>query len=75
MEDIVVREIDKLRQFRNDHIEMGRFILSALSGDIYPFDLLAVATLNRSMCLLKGFCDLMVNENFIAAAPFCPNAT
>jgi hypothetical protein len=69
MDEQIVKKIEKLRQFRNDHIEMGKLVLSAHGGDLYNFDLLAVATLNRSMCLLKGFCDLMVSENFLAAAP------
>jgi hypothetical protein len=48
---------------------MGELVLSAHRGDLYGFDLLAVATLNPSMCLLRGFCDLIASENFIAAAP------
>ncbi len=69
MDAEIVNKVEKLRQFRNDHLEMGKLILSAHGGDLYRFDLLAVATLNRSMCLLKGFCDLIVSENFVAAAP------
>jgi hypothetical protein len=69
VDEEIVKRVEKLRQLRNDHIEMGKLILSAHGGDLYGFDLLAVATLNRSMCLLKGFCDLLVSENFVAAAP------
>jgi hypothetical protein len=69
MEEQILGKIEKLRQLKNDHIKMGELVLSAHRGDLYGFDLLAVATLNRSMCLLRGFCDLIASENFIAAAP------
>lgn len=69
MDEQILNQIEKLRQSKSDHIKMGERVLSAHGGDLYTFDLLAVATLNRSMCLLRGFCDLMASENFVAAAP------
>ncbi len=66
---IVFDEIDKLRRLRLVHIKMSEGIISAHDGGFYSIDLLVVATLNRSMCLLKGFCDLIVKKNFIAATP------
>jgi len=69
MDEQIANKVEKLRLFRQEHIEMGKLFLSAHGGDLYSFDLLAVATLNRSMCLLRGFCDLMLSENFVSAAP------
>lgn len=69
MDKEISNNIRNLLELRNNHFEMGKLILSAHGGDLYGFDLLAVATLNRSICLLKGFCDLLILENFVAAAP------
>jgi hypothetical protein len=68
LDEVISKRITNLLELRNDHMEMEKLILSAHGGDLYGFDLLAVATLNRSMCLLKGFCYFLISENFIAAA-------
>ena len=34
----------------------------------YLYDFLVIAVLNRSMCLIRGFCDLLRSENFAVAA-------
>ncbi len=43
--------------------------MKASEGVLYPFDLLAIAVLNRSMSLTSGFITLMRRDNFVAAAP------
>lgn len=61
-----IREIQKLQ---DDHLDVGKYLLTVADGTQYPFDLLAYAALNRSLALLNGFIDLMKSPNFIAAAP------
>jgi hypothetical protein len=36
---------------------------------LYPLDFLALAVLNRSLCLLSGFATLLDSKNLISAAP------
>jgi hypothetical protein len=38
-------------------------------GHKYTLDILALAVLDRSLSLLRGFCDLVATKNMIAAAP------
>jgi hypothetical protein len=38
-------------------------------GDLFTLDFLAVAILNRSLCLVAGFCTLIESKNIVAAAP------
>lgn len=61
--------IKNLRELEKEHTAMGMEIMKAAEGAIYPLDLLAISVLNRSVCLLVGFCDLMEKENFVAATP------
>lgn len=69
MNELIAKTVDALRGAKSEHIEIGKLLVSAHGGDLYGFDFLAVAALNRSMCLLRGFCDLIMSENFVAAAP------
>ena len=39
------------------------------TGYKYKLDILALAVLDRSLALLRGFCDLVEGRNMIAAAP------
>lgn len=61
--------IKNLRALTDEHQKMGAKIMCADSGKIFTLDLLAISVLNRSLCLLAGFCDLIEKKNFIAAAP------
>jgi len=61
--------LEQLGKYREKHFEMGNLVLSADGGNLYPLDILVVATLNRSLCLLKGFIELIQAHNFVAAAP------
>lgn len=58
-----------MRAITDEHQTMGAEIMRADSGKMFTLDLLAIAVLNRSACLLTGFCDLIERNNFIAAAP------
>ena len=62
-------KITALRAFIPEHAKLGAEVLRADSGNLFPFDFLAVAALNRSLCLTTAFCDLIEARNFVAAAP------
>lgn len=61
--------ISQLRQRREKHFDLAKFVLRADNGAIYPTDLLVMSTLNRSICLLSGFISLIESRNFVAASP------
>lgn len=61
--------LDQLSKYREKHFQLGDLVVAADNGAFYPLDILVIATLNRSLCLLKGFVELMRSSNFIAAAP------
>lgn len=54
---------------KSKHIDLGRKILQADSGNLFPLDILAIAALNRSLCLSKAFDALIGQLNLLAAAP------
>jgi hypothetical protein len=63
----VKEEIANLRAAVEDHKPLGESLLSGR----YQFkaDLLAIAILDRSLSMLRGFCDLVEVRNMVAAAP------
>jgi len=61
--------LEQLKDYRQMHFEFGERMMTADDGNVFPLDILAVTTLNRSLCLLKGFTELIHSQNFIAAAP------
>ena len=68
--DMTVPEaIENLQKAKDNHLEIGRAILQAYGGAFYGLDFLAVASLNRSLCLLRAFSQLIEDRNMIAAAP------
>jgi hypothetical protein len=63
----VAQAIQNLRNLREDHKLIGKYLLK---DTFFPPDILAVAVLNRSMCLVSGFASLVEAQNLVAAAPF-----
>ena len=64
--------MEKLKEFdkyEKEHLRLGEEIIKAYGGAMYPLDLLAIPTLNRSLCLMKGFIELIKQKNFLSAAP------
>ncbi|HNU01406.1 MAG TPA: hypothetical protein PKM55_12020 [Acidobacteriota bacterium] len=61
--------ITNLRSRIEEHGMIFQLISSADNRNIFPLDFLMIASLNRSCCLLRGFCDLIQSKNFICAAP------
>jgi hypothetical protein len=66
---MITDELDKLRKYREKHFELGARVMEAEDGAFYPLDIVMVAALNRSLCLLKGFIELIQSSNLVAAAP------
>jgi hypothetical protein len=66
MDSTLQNKLNRLTSLRDLHIPMARKIGD---GDIYPLDLLALATCKRSMGVLSGACLLVENVNFMCAAP------
>jgi hypothetical protein len=62
----VLEAIQGLRNMKKEHLEIGKYMLK---DALFPLDFLAVATLNRSLCLIRGFCSLLEAKNMVAAAP------
>jgi hypothetical protein len=62
------QEIQNLRQRQPKHLKIGERMMKADNGNIFAMDILAVAVLNRSIRLVRGFCD-QINTNFMCAAP------
>ena len=61
--------LEKLSSLVEAHFNVGAAVIQADDNSLYLLDLLAVATLNRSLNLLVGFRDLISARNFIAGAP------
>lgn len=64
----VLNELNALKELRQAHIDMGSSFIG-LNLPILMTDLFFAAAVNRSMSLLKGFCTLIEQQNFVAAAP------
>jgi len=62
-------ELSILKDYRGKHLQLGSEVMEADNGNIFLLDLLIISTLNRSMCLLKGFVELIETKNFISASP------
>lgn len=56
-------------ELKKRHLAIGKEIIKADSGTMFPVDILALAALNRSLCLSRAFDELIKHSNFIAAAP------
>ena len=69
MRNDINKLISKLRSYREKHFELGKRVIGADDGALNHLDLLIIASLNRSVCLIKGFTILIEQSNFISAAP------
>lgn len=59
--------LKKLELLNKSHIDEGAAVMKAFGGAMYPFDLLTLGVLNRSMSLTSGFITLMRQDNYLAA--------
>ncbi len=69
MSEDLGRLIEELRLYRDKHYEIWKSLFQTKGGNIFTLDFLFIAAMNRSLCLLRGFCDLLASENFVTAAP------
>jgi len=64
-----VREsLSRLEDYRGRHLELAVRLMNACGGALYMMDFLVAATLNRSISLLRAFCSLLEEKNFMTAA-------
>lgn len=63
----ITQSIQNLRNLKEDYKLIGKYLLK---DAFFPPDFLAVAVLNRSLCLLSGFAVLIEARNLVAAGPF-----
>lgn len=61
--------LESLRGCRDLHYKVAEYASGQSSNSLYTMDFLAVAVLNRSLALTRGFCDLIESQNFLAAVP------
>lgn len=69
MEERVRQAITQLRLLRDMYYESAKTILGVAPANFYHTDFFYIGVLNRSYCLLRGFCDLLDSENFVSAVP------
>jgi hypothetical protein len=60
--------LKELRNYKQKHVELFKAVFYA-DSNWFGMDLLVSATLNRSLCLIRGFCDLLEGKNFVAGVP------
>lgn len=59
----------ELRNYKQKHEALFKAVFYADENRFGMMDMLISATLNRSLCLIRGFCDLLGSMNFVAAVP------
>jgi hypothetical protein len=64
----VSEAVQRLRASKKNHLEVASEMMKAESN-FFTLDFLAIATLNRSLCLVAGFCTLIESKNMVVAAP------
>jgi hypothetical protein len=64
----VLEAVQRLRASKSKHLEVASEMMKS-GSNFFTLDFLAIATLNRSLCLVAGFCTLIESKNIVAAAP------
>jgi hypothetical protein len=64
---MIEKLLKNLEEVNKMHPYEGLAVMKAFKGAVYPFDLLAIAVLNRSMSLTSAFITLMRSNNFVAS--------
>ncbi len=69
MDDQIRGAIGRLRSLRDMYDGTAKEVFGHAPGNLYNMDFFYLGALNRSYCLLRGFCDLLESENFMSAVP------
>lgn len=69
--ETVESKCDELRQMWNQHLEVGTLFLGPKGRGLHFVDFLAIAVLDRSLSLIRGFLRLVEDENMITASIMC----
>lgn len=68
MNESLRNALEKLKSYEEVHLEKGKKLSEAYGGTSYPLDMCAVAVLNRSLNLFRGFYIMVEARNLICAA-------
>jgi len=58
-----------LKSSKDEFYSLAQKMLKADNGKLFLLDLYTIGIMNRSVLLIKGFSDLIENNNFLSAAP------
>jgi hypothetical protein len=61
--------LTKLDEQKQIHLEVTAKMIQADKASLYPLDLMGISVSKRSMSLIRGFIEMIRQENFICAAP------
>ena len=61
--------LNKLDEQKHIHLDVTAKMIHADNAKIFPLDLMGISVSKRSMSLIKGFSEMIRQENFICAAP------
>lgn len=61
--------LNKLKEQQQIHLEVTIQMMQADNASLYPLDLMGISVSKRSMSLIRGFIEMIRQENFICAAP------
>jgi hypothetical protein len=62
------RHVSHIEGLTSQHLSLLKDMLLADAGKMYPLDILAAATVKRSMSLCSGFSNLVRDQNYLCAA-------
>ena len=65
----IKESLQRLESTKSTIYETAKDLLQAYGGAIYPLDLLAYATINRTLHFIPAFTDCVEKRNFFVAAP------
>lgn len=65
----VLDRIDSLRNLSKAHLNLLAEIVRADDGKVFPVDLVILAVIQRSLCLIEGFTFLLERQNVLCAVP------
>lgn len=61
--------LGKLKEQQQIHLNVILKMMQADNASLYPLDLMGVSVSKRSMSLIRGFIEMICQNNFICAAP------
>jgi hypothetical protein len=63
------KSLEILEPLHKEHDEVGKLVVEACNGKIFPMDAYCLSSINRSLHLLDGFICLMKADNYLCSMP------